>query len=91
MKNLYENWRYGFYYDELERKLEGKTPRRFLFVRFAFDELITTFRYRIYGNLACRWFGHGKHYHCDDWGGSESGGMAGWCDRCGFNFSHTLY
>ena len=29
MKNLYENWRYGFYYDELERKLEGKTRDAF--------------------------------------------------------------
>lgn len=28
---------------------------------------------------------------CDDWGGPESGGMAGHCKRCGWGFSHTLY
>lgn len=37
----------------------------------------------------CRWRDH--DWECDDWGGPDSGGMAGHCNRCGFSFSHTMY
>lgn len=39
--------------------------------------------------VVCKWKDH--NWVCEDWGGPESGGMAGHCTRCGFGFSHTLY
>jgi hypothetical protein len=34
---------------------------------------------------------HHGHYHPEDWGGPDSGGMGGYCDRCGFSFHHVMY
>jgi hypothetical protein len=91
LKECYDNYCFGFGYEQLQRKQEGKKPQRFVMLRFVLSEISVTFRYRLYGNLACKYFGHGDHYHSEDWGGPESGGMAGYCDRCGFSFSHTMY
>lgn len=59
-------------------------------VRFVYEWIITRRAY-LYGTFMCRWFGHGAHYHDESWAGRDSGGVAGYCDRCGFSFEHTYY
>ncbi len=87
----YNDWEFGFYHENLARKYDGKGQLQFPKLRFLLDEIRTTLFYRIYGRLACKYFGHGKHFHSEDWAGPDSGGTAGYCDRCGFSFDPTFY
>ena len=94
IKNLRMNWYYSHSCPSPEMDKEGnytgKETSEKHFSIFLVKYLFQGLRLQV-GKVICHFFGHGKHYQCEDWGGPESGGMAGSCSRCGFSFHHILY
>ena len=65
---------------------EGHTDKHFSV--FLARYLYYTLRYRIV-SIICHFKQH--DFECEDWGGPESGGMAGTCKRCGYSYETILY
>lgn len=99
-EHAYDAWAFGTYFynnyvkqgqshDEEGHPLDNRVcpVNR---VRFVYEWIHNRPAY-LYGTFMCRWFGHGAHYHDESWAGRDSGGVAGYCDRCGFSFEHTYY
>jgi len=67
---------------------DGRHPQRTVL-----GEFIVTLGARFWNEMVlgryCQMKGHDWVH--EDWGGPESGGMAGHCKRCGYSFRHILY
>ena len=87
----YADWCYGTWVEAQYRPDSDACRRPINRVRFLYEMIPVWIKHELIGRAMCRWFGHGDHYHSEDWGGPETGGMAGYCDRCGFSFRHILY
>lgn len=79
----------GAYYAELESKCGRPCPQPTAFGLFLWS-FAEDLGYWL-GGLLCKRLGHGKHWHNEGYGGPDSGGDGGYCDRCGFSFWHQMY
>ena len=86
---LSEDFRMGYYYDTA--MFGQKNNCRYFVKEIFFYYVSLEIRYRLYGRLMCKLFGHGKHFHDESYGTPEHGCEAGSCDRCGWSYHHIMY
>jgi hypothetical protein len=91
MKNLISNIKQDHYEFMNFTSEDNPHPTELKFAAYILRYAAVTGYNRTIGRLLCRWFGHGSHYHCEDWANQDTGGVAGYCDRCGWSLHQTLY